>query len=101
MMDHENQTRRVLMTADTIGGVWTYALDLSRALGRHGVNVLLATMGQEMTPVQRQQAAAIPNLAIEEGKYKPEWMDDPWSDVADAGDWLLELERRFEPDIVH
>ena len=37
---------RVLMTADTVGGVWTYALDLARALAPHGVSVALATMGR-------------------------------------------------------
>jgi glycosyltransferase involved in cell wall biosynthesis len=28
-------------------------------------------------------------------------MDDPWDDVCAAGDWLLDLERTFEPDVVH
>ena len=35
--------RRVLMTADTVGGVWTYSLDLARALGEYGIEVALAT----------------------------------------------------------
>ena len=36
---------KVLMTADTVGGVWTYALELAGALAPHGVTVALATMG--------------------------------------------------------
>ncbi len=28
-------------------------------------------------------------------------MPDCWADVARAGDWLLELEARFAPDIIH
>jgi hypothetical protein len=28
-------------------------------------------------------------------------MDEPWEDVAAAGRWLLGLEARFRPDIVH
>jgi glycosyltransferase involved in cell wall biosynthesis len=28
-------------------------------------------------------------------------MDAPWEDVARAGDWLLELEQRTKPDIIH
>ncbi len=28
---------RVLMTTDTVGGVWTYALELTRALRRRDV----------------------------------------------------------------
>ncbi|MDD5351441.1 MAG: glycosyltransferase family 4 protein, partial [Chthoniobacteraceae bacterium] len=30
-----------------------------------------------------------------------EWMADPWGDVTRAGDWLLELEARFAPGVVH
>jgi hypothetical protein len=36
---------KVLMTADAVGGVWTYALELSGALARHDIEVVLATMG--------------------------------------------------------
>jgi glycogen(starch) synthase len=30
-----------------------------------------------------------------------EWMDRPWADLARAGEWLLDMERRVKPDIVH
>ena len=33
------------MSADSVGGVWTYALDLTRGLRALGIDVLLATMG--------------------------------------------------------
>jgi glycogen(starch) synthase len=54
--------RRVLMTADTVGGVWTYALELCRALERCSVEVALATMGAPLDPSQAREAAALPNL---------------------------------------
>ena len=28
-------------------------------------------------------------------------MDDPWGDVQESGRWVLELERTFEPDVIH
>jgi len=28
-------------------------------------------------------------------------MDDPWGDVQESGRWVLELERAFEPDVIH
>jgi glycogen(starch) synthase len=89
------------MTADTVGGVWTYALELTRALVPQGVEVTLATMGAPLTPAQWEEARALPNLKIEESTYKLEWMDDPWEDVRAAGDWLLGLEARVQPDVVH
>ena len=91
----------MLMTADTLGGVWTYALELSRALAPRGVSVTLATMGAPLTEAQWAEARRIPGLTVEQSTWKPEWMDDPWEDVAAAGEWLLELESRVRPDVVH
>ena len=45
-MAGDRRLRRILMTADTIGGVWSYALELAQGLVRHGVEVALATMGR-------------------------------------------------------
>jgi glycogen(starch) synthase len=89
------------MTTDTIGGVWTYALELSRGLAQHSLEVVLATMGRPLTQAQRQEAGRVSNLQIEESKYKLEWMYQPWSDVNRAGDWLLKLEERYRPDLAH
>lgn len=91
----------MLMTADTVGGVWTHALELAAGLGRRGVHVSLATMGATLTPGQRAQAAALPRLDLHESRWKLEWMAQPWDDVRRAGDWLQELEARLRPDLVH
>src|SRR5690348_12619426 len=93
--------KRVLMTGDTVGGVWTFTLELAEALSRRGVEVALAAMGGLPSDAQRAEAARIPNLRLFESRFKLEWMDDPWDDVHDAGDWLLDLERSFAPDVVH
>ena len=93
--------RRVLMTTDTVGGVWTYALELCRALGRHRLEVALATMGSPLDPVQATEAASLPGLQVYESAYRLEWMREPWADVDAAGEWLLDLERRVAPEVVH
>ena len=36
---------RVLLTADAVGGVWTFALELARGLADQGVETLLAVLG--------------------------------------------------------
>ena len=89
------------MTADTIGGVWTYALELIRALGTQGIEVGLATMGAALTGTQREEVRSLPEIELFESTYKLEWMEQPWRDVAAAGEWLLELEERFRPDVIH
>src|SRR5215211_5700541 len=92
---------RVLMTADTVGGVWTYALELTRALQPYGIEVLLAVMGPPLSSAQRDDARSISNLNLFKSNYKLEWMPDCWSDVKRAGRWLLHLENRLQPDLVH
>ena len=89
------------MTADTVGGVWTYSLELARGLGRHGIKVFLATMGAELRSEQMAEAREIDNLHVVESRFKLEWMPEAWHDVDAAGDWLIGLEDEFCPDVVH
>jgi glycosyltransferase involved in cell wall biosynthesis len=89
------------MTADAVGGVWTYALDLARALTPHGVTISLAVLGPSPSDAQRAEARALPNVRVYERPGRLEWMDEPWADVEDAGDWLLDLARTVDPDVVH
>ena len=92
---------KLLMTADTVGGVWTYALELARALDAHGVQIVLATMGKRLDAAQRREYRALGNIDVVESTYRLEWMDDPWTDVDRAGEWLLRIEQQVGPDIVH
>ena len=82
------------MTADTVGGVWRYAVELVRALD---ADVTLATMGAPLTDEQRGEAPS----RVEESAFALEWMPEPWDDVARAGEWLLELAADVRPDVVH
>ena len=92
---------KLLMTADTIGGVWTYALELARALRPRNVHVVLATMGRALSDAQRAEIAELPNVSVRESGYRLEWMVNPWADVDRAGNWLLGIEQAERPDIVH
>lgn len=92
---------KLLMTADAVGGVWTYALELARALAPYGIEIALAIMGNPPSSMQRRELRAVPNVTLYESRYKLEWMDDPWPDVDAAGDWLLDLDANVAPDIVH
>lgn len=89
------------MTADVVGGVWTYAVDLCRALSERGVTITLVTMGRPMSADQRADAAGLASVELIETRFPLEWMDDPWEGVAAAGKLLLQLERERRPDVVH
>jgi glycosyltransferase involved in cell wall biosynthesis len=89
------------MTADAVGGVWTYALELARGLCAAGSRAALAVMGPAPSAAQAREAAGVAGLDVFAAPFRLEWMDDPWDDVDRAGAWLLSLERSFAPDVVH
>jgi glycosyltransferase involved in cell wall biosynthesis len=92
---------RLLVTADAVGGVWSYALDLARGLSRKGVHTLLAVMGPAPSAAQERDATAIAGLELAVADFRLEWMDDPWLDVDRAGKWLQRLATTFGADLVH
>lgn len=92
--------RRVLMTADAVGGVWTFALELAQGLARHGVRVRLAVLGPEPTRAQRAAAAAVPGLDLAVTGHDLEWRDRQGPDPAAAAT-LRHLARDWGADLVH
>lgn len=93
---------RILMTTDTVGGVWTYCLELLRGLAPLDIHVTLATLGPPPRPRHLAALTGLDHveLAVHEGRL--EWMPDYGDDdLARAGEWLLELEQRERPDLVH
>ena len=93
--------RKVLMTADSVGGVWTYALQLASELGARDIEVTLLVMGGKPSPDQAEEAARIRNLSLIGTDFRLEWMSDPDADLLIAGELLLELESERRPDVVH
>lgn len=92
---------RVFMTADSAGGVWTYAMELAAGLSNAGVSLSIATMGPALSRAQLKEARAINGLELYESGFRLEWQDDPWINVTLAGEWLLRLEDYIKPDIIH
>src|SRR5918993_1152509 len=89
------------MTTDPIGGVWLYSVELCRELAKRDVSVVLATMGRRLERGERVLISGLHNVELCESTYKLEWMSEPWSDVKAAGRWLLDLESRFQPSLIH
>ena len=91
----------ILMTADSSGGVWTFAIDLARGLAARGVGIVLAVMGRPLSVEQRRAADRIPGLTLTARPYRVEWMEESLDEVEEAGAWLLDLARATAPDVVH
>jgi glycosyltransferase involved in cell wall biosynthesis len=93
--------RHVLMTADTIGGVWTFAMELCAELDSRGVAVTLVTMGRLPDADQRAEAISVRGISLVATEFRLEWMADCQPDVIASGEYLLALAERLKPDLVH
>ncbi len=99
--DNGQEPLKILMTADAVGGVWQYCVDLVAGLVRYGAEVMLATMGPRPSPEQKRELLSLPRVNLVESDYALEWMPDPWRDVDASGKWLLDLQSQFRASIIH
>ena len=93
--------KKILMTADTVGGVWTYAMELCRCLRSHGIEVALATMGQPLSATQQQETRALQNVQIFESAFRLEWMQDSENDLEASAEFLCAVIDDVRPDLLH
>ena len=91
----------VLMTADTIGGVWTYTQELAIGLLRQGHRVTLVSMGALPRPEQTWWMRGLNGLDYRPTAYRLEWMQDAERDVEDSRAYLEALVSEVEPDVLH
>ena len=91
----------VLLTADAVGGVWTYALDLAEALGETGVRVVLAVLGPAPSAAQHAQAAAVAGLELVALEGPLDWTANDAAELRPAALELARLARAVRAQIVH
>ena len=89
----------VLMTADAVGGVWSYAVGLCAALP--DIRFVVATLGPRPRPEQRAAMAGLGNVMLAESDFRLEWMTGGGADVAASRRWLDTLAERHAVDLVH
>jgi glycosyltransferase involved in cell wall biosynthesis len=95
----QNLPLTVLMTADAVGGVWSYATRLCRALPR--IRFVLVTMGPRPLPTQRDEIARLDNTILVESSYSLEWMVNSSDDFADSCVRLIKLAECYDVDVIH
>lgn len=91
----------VLMTADAVGGVWTYACELIAGVAAHDVDVHLAVLGPPPSDSQAAEAETAGCAALHCNGAALEWMPDPWEELDAAEEWLVDLAADVVADVVH
>lgn len=92
---------RVVMTTDSVGGVWAYTMELCKALEPHGYEIVLACLGGPTGAEERQDANRLPNVTLKESHFRLEWMENPWDDLRRAAQWLRSLLRSSRAELLH
>lgn len=90
---------RLLLSADAVGGVWTYTLDLAAALRAHGVDAVIATLGPPPSEAQQAAAADAGARLIATG-HPLDWTAASPAEVTAAGQTLSALAVRLGADSV-
>lgn len=92
---------KILMTTDTVGGVWNYSLELCKELKKQDVEVHLVAMGAWPSKYQRKEISAFGNVTLYKSDFKMEWMQDPWEDVEKSRKWINCIYHTIKPDLIH
>jgi glycosyltransferase involved in cell wall biosynthesis len=91
----------ILVTADTLGGVWTYTRELVTGLVRRGERVTLVSFGNIPAPAQTRWMDGLENLDYRPTAFKLEWMLDSEADMLASSQYLQALVEETRPDLLH
>lgn len=91
---------RILMTTDTVGGVWTYSCALASSLAASGAEVFLVTLGPRARADQHTMLRDV-GVHLVETDLALEWQDPEGQNIPEARRVLAELQARHRPDIIH
>jgi glycogen(starch) synthase len=91
----------VLVTSDTLSGVWTYTRELVSGLTNRGHRVTLVSFGEIPFPQQTAWMDSLQGLEYHPTAFRLDWMDDGERAFADSSAYLLELCREVKPDLLH
>jgi glycogen synthase len=91
----------ILVTADTLGGVWNYTRELVTGLHARGHRVTLVSFGDIPTADQADWIVPLQNVDFRPTAFRLEWMQDSDADLAASSAFLLSLISEVKPDLLH
>ena len=91
----------VLITSDTVGGVWTYTQELVTGLVHAGHRVTLVSFGKLPLPHQTAWMQTLSGLDYRPTEYRLEWMEISDRDIEESKRYLELLIAEVKPDVLH
>jgi glycogen synthase len=91
----------VLVTADSLSGVWTYTRELVTGLVSRGARVTLVTLGEIPLPEQTSWMENLHGLEYRPTAFRLDWMHEAREDLKDSSAYLASLVQELKPDLLH
>ena len=96
---------RILMTADTVGGVWTYAMNLGAGLLQNGVDLRILSFGDgpssaQCAEVQKLLLRYPSQFTFAHAEFPLEWMPGEQY-IEESKAFVEEQVKAFQPDVLH
>jgi glycogen synthase len=91
----------VVITSDTVGGVWTYTQELVTGLIHAGHRVTLVSFGKLPLPHQTAWMQSLAGLDYRPTEYRLEWMEVSERDIEESKRYLGLLIGEVKPDVLH
>lgn len=91
----------ILVTTDTLSGVWSYTRELVTGLIGRGVHVTLVSLGEIPLPQQTAWMENLSGLDYRPTAFRLDWMQEGESDLKDSFAYLTALVYELKPDLLH
>jgi len=91
----------VLITTDTMNGIWTYTRELASGLMGRGFRVTLVSFGEIPMPEQTAWMERFPDLRYIPTAFRLDWMEHGEEHFEEASEFLCALIDDCRPDLLH
>jgi len=97
---------RLLITTDTVGGVWTFSKELVRGLMERGHSAALVSLGRMPSHAQKNDCALLARQWPDRFWYVPspaplEWMEDNMRALTEVAPLLASVADEFGAELLH
>lgn len=91
---------RIMLTADTVGGVWHYTTELAAGFAARGIDTLIVVMGRAPSPAQRAEAGTVDRCELRATRLALDWLATRPDEVRSAAQQLAEIAADWGADTI-
>ena len=91
----------VLITSDTVNGIWTYTRELVSGLVERGYRITLVSFGEIPLPEQTAWIERLREVDYRPTAFRLDWMQEGEQHFEDASEYLCAVASEVKPELLH